>query len=819
MQRLARSRSRRPGLADLLPWAVVAGDGLVQTKRGAFLAGYRFTPPDNASSTDEFTAYVSERCNEALLRLGTGWSSWTDAASVPAPPYPPASASAFPDPLSRAVDEERRRAYDAEGAHFENWRAFVLCYHPPHQAVGRVERLFYDDDAGAPDEAGLLARVAEGFQRTLEQFEAAIGGLIGLRRMRGYRFADTSGRIQQRDELVNWLNFCATGKLHAVNLPACGAFLDTLIGGQDLDPGDIPLIGEDWVMAVVIDGLPAESCPNILTALATLPIGYRFSQRMIYLDPHDSERMLAGYRRAWSGRVKPFFATMLGFKNPPLNEHAIGMRDDAQASLALASSGAVRFGYYTGTVILRGREMAALRQLCNQVVAVINDCGFGARIETLNTVEAWRGALPGDIHSQVRRPPMHSATLCDLLPLSGVWTGAAQAPCPKYPSGTPALMHARTIGSIPFRANLHVDDVGHTLIFGPTGAGKSALLNSIAMQARRYAGMRITGFDNKRGMLATTQACGGRYYEIGGAGSPQLCPLGWLDDERDRAHAEDWIGVCFELQQGEPPTPQQRAEIHRAILRLTDPGHRSLTDFCIAVQDKAVRAALHYYTLQGSAGWLTDGRADSLADADFTVFETLDLLSMGETTSLPVLLSLFRRFERGLDGRPSLLIIDEGWVALGNKAWAGKLFGWLKLLRSKNCAVVFATQSLSDATRSNMLDVLMENCPTKVFLPNPEAQKRGTAQQPGPRDLYEVMGLNENQIELLRTARLKRDYYWTSREGSRVIDLGLGPVQLAFAGATGEDDVTAVKRLIAAHGAEWPWRYLDSKGIGYAHLL
>ena len=118
------------------------------------------------------------------------------------------------------------------------------------------------------------------------------------------------------------------------------------------------------------------------------------------------------------------------------------------------------------------------------------------------------------------------------------------------------------------------------------------------------------------------------------------------------------------------------------------------------------RKAIAFYTQEGQAGSLLDASEDRIATSDFNVFETMELRPLGDTTSLTVLLTLFRRFERALDGRPSLLFLDEAWVALGNRVWSAKLYEWLKLLRSKNCAVVMATQQLSDAVRSGLIDVL-----------------------------------------------------------------------------------------------------------------
>ena len=190
--------------------------------------------------------------------------------------------------------------------------------------------------------------------------------------------------------------------------------------------------------------------------------------------------------------------------------------------------------------------------------------GITARIETVNTIEAWLGSLPGHPVPNVRRPLIHTANLADVLPLAGVWTGREENPCPFYPQPAPPLLYAATAGATPFRVNLHVGDVGHTLVFGPTGAGKSTLLCTVAVQALRYRGVTICAFDKGRSMWAVTNACGGRHYDIVAEGSgPAFCPLAVLDSEADLAWAEDWIASCFELQAARPPSPGEREAIHR----------------------------------------------------------------------------------------------------------------------------------------------------------------------------------------------------------------------------------------------------------------
>ena len=135
------------------------------------------------------------------------------------------------------------------------------------------------------------------------------------------------------------------------------------------------------------------------------------------------------------------------------------------------------------------------------------------------------------------------------------------------------------------------------------------------------------------------------------------------------------------------------------------------------------------------------------------------------------------------------------------------------MLRKANCAVILATQSISDAERSGIIDVLKESCPTKICLPN------GAAREPGTREFYERIGFNERQIEIVATALPKREYYVASPEGRRLFDMALGPVALSFAGASGKEDLKQIAALKAEHGDSWPAHWLQQRGIGDAEAL
>jgi type IV secretion system protein VirB4 len=180
----------------------------------------------------------------------------------------------------------------------------------------------------------------------------------------------------------------------------------------------------------------------------------------------------------------------------------------------------------------------------------------------------------------------------------------------------------------------------------------------------------------------------------------------------------------------------------------------------------------------------------------------------------PVLTYLFHRLEARFDGRPTLLILDEAWTFLDDALFAARIREWLKTLRKKNVAVVFATQSLADIERSSIAPALIESCPTRIFLPNDRAL------EPQAKGVYERFGLNGRQIEILSTAAPKRDYYAQTARGNRLFELGLGPVALALCGASTPDDHKIIDRCLAAGDkAGFAARFLEAKGLGWAAEL
>lgn len=810
--KLKQHRSVDDGLADLLNYSAVVDDGVIVCKNGSFMAAWTYRGNDNASSTPEERNDVSSRINQALATLGSGWMIHVDAIRRQSSGYPAKEASHFGDYVTEAIDQERRNLFESLSTMYEGQFIITATYLPPIRAERKfVEMMFDDDDETPNDTVGTYNLIAY-FKQQCESIESRLSLALKPTRLRSKQITTESGQSLTHDDFLSFIQFCITGIEQPIVLPNNPIYLDALIGGQEMWKGVIPRVGRKYIQIVTIDGLPLESSPGILSALAEIPAEYRWSSRFIFMDSHEAIKHLGNYRKKWNQKVRGFFDQVFNTGSGQINQDAKAMVDDADDALAEINSGLVAFGYFTSLIVLMDEDRQQLDLIARQVEKNIQRLGFGARIETINTLDAFLGSLPGHGVENVRRPLVNTLNLADMIPTSSIWTGEDKAPCPFYPKDAPPLMRCVTDGATPFRLNLHVRDLGHTIIFGPTGAGKSTKLAILAAQFRRYKGMTIYAFDKGQSLFpltaaidAATKGRTGRHFVIAADDkSLSFCPLQFLDTPGDISWALEWLDTILVLN-GVNTTASQRNEIANALNSMKASNSSTLSDFSTTIQDNAIRDVFKQYTIDGAMGYLLDAEKDGLDLSDFTVFEIEELMNLGEKFALPVLLYLFRRIEKSLNGQPAAIILDEAWLMLAHTVFREKIRAWLKTLRKANAFVLMATQSLSDAANSGILDVIVESCATKIFLPNIYARDEDTSA------LYRRMGLNSRQIEILANAVPKRDYYYVSENGRRLYDLALGPLALAFVGSSSKEQIASIKKLQQRHGHDWIAHWLNQQ--------
>jgi type IV secretion/conjugal transfer VirB4 family ATPase len=782
---------RRPAqLADHLPWAALVAPGVVLNKDGSFTTAFHFRGPDLESSTEDELMVVRARLNNALRRLGSGWCLHVEARRHRAAPYPQ---SEFDLAAPWLLDAERRRVFETEELAFETQHRAALTWLPPSQGVRWLERWLFDG----------LGRADRDWRDSLTAFEREAAGLIDM-------LADILPEAQRLDdgEMLTWLHACVSLSDHWVAPPETPAFLDAWLADTALTGGVSPKLGDQTLQIVSVRALPGATRPGLLEALASLPFEARWSARWIALSKADAETEIVRLRKRWFAKRKGVSVLL----REAITKEEIPLVDtDAEARTAACDEAlealggeACAYGYLTLTVTVVEADPLAAAQKARAIVAALNAQGLVARVEDLNAVEAWLGSLPGETYADVRRPLVSSLNLADLLPVSAVWAGPSSDACLEGPP----LAVVRTTGSAPFRLVLHVGDVGHAMVVGPTGAGKSALLSFMALQWLRYPRARVVFFDKGRSARAATLAAGGLWRALEPGGALSLQPLARINEPAERAWAVDWLADAL-LAAGLEVGPSRREEIWNALCALAaaPPEQRTLTLFCALAQDQTITQALAPLTLQGPHGHLLDGSASRLGSSRFDTFE-LEHLMASPSVLAPTLSALFHDLERGFDGRPTLLVLDEAWLLLEESRFAAQIRAWLKTLRKQRVAVIFATQSLDDVARSAIAASLIESCPTQVFLPNPRAL------EPGSADLYRAFGLSRRQRELIAYASPKRAYYWRQPHGRRLFDLKLNGVALALCAASAPEDQALIDQILArSDAASFAREFLKAKGV------
>lgn len=788
-------KSNGPKLTDYLPWAGLIAPGIVLNKDGAFQRSLQFRGPDLDSATPSELMGAAARLNNALRRFGSGWCLHVEARRGPAPGYPD---SAWPDAVSWLIDEERRQVFETAGARFESRYFVSLTWLPPAERQGKLETMLFEGGEGKGAGIDYQLHLDSFIERT-DQLMALLEAMMPL------------ARWLSDEETLTYLHDCISDRSHRVAVPSTPFHLDALLPDAPLLGGLAPKLGAKHIRVISVRSFVTETEPGLLDALNRLAISYRWVTRYLPLDREDARKEVEKIRKRWFSQRVGLGAMLRAalFKDEPVlhDNAATNLATDADMALQELGADAIGAGYATLTLTVAEEDENLADETVRQIQQVADGMGFITQAETVNAIEAWLGSLPGSAYADVRRPILLTPSLAHLLPTSAVWAGPERN---AHLDGPPLMLTA-TDGATPFRFDLHAGDVGHTMIVGPTGAGKSVLLATLAAQWRRYPGAQLYLFDKGRSARAAILGLGGAFFDLGEDGALGLQPLEHIDDQNERAWALDWI-VGLIASANVMVTPELRAELWRTleVLASRPQEDRTLTLYTALVQDASVRAALQPFTHAGPHGRLLDHDRTSLGYGAVQAFEMDDLMRRPLAAGA-VLSALFHVLERRFTGVPTLLVLDEAWLFLKDAFFAAQVQDWLKTLRKKNVAVVFASQELADVEASPIASTIIEACLTRVFLPNDRAR------EPRSRSFYERLGLNGRQIALIGNATPKREYYLVARDGCRLFELGLGPATLAFVGASRPEDHTLIDNVLASVGAQgFAAAWLDARGLADA---
>ena len=781
-------------LGAVVPYGHFLGDGEVYLRGKGIMRAYGLHGLSIEASSEQQNASAAQQLARAMSVFGTNDMLHCIFYRLPATRYPERR---FPSRAARMVDDEQRARFEA-GNYWQNRARLYATTQQESPLQSRAKHVFFS--TGDAQSSFELTR--ERFHQRCTSFEDTCGLPL-----------DHLNRAQVFRDLI----LSITGRDYPAIPPSGKARLNEIVSSERWYGGIAPWVGDLHMRPVCVTAPPAETVPQMLAALLRHTGQMTLSIRFICQDSHDTQEQLQLERTFWVraqlGSLMDIVAKALNMpRRKTLNQDA--ERQIAEVDEAIAASAAgMPFGWCTITAVIfdPNPELASLR--ARDLVKDLSALGIGARTEDANAAEAIMGTWPGDGWSNVRRPMITAGNFAELMLPVEHWPGTPFIDSPFYEKETPVPLICSGTGREPFYPPSHLGAVANQLVIGPTGVGKSALLGVLVAATTSLPNARIVWLDLDYSSFVLAHAMGAVYRELAADGSSPLCPLAHLDDPDGIGWLFDWFTRLFarwQIQLDE----QQAVDLTEALELAKSLGLRTLKLFANLIQQPRLREVLSNYTTGGKWGHIFDGEAvspDAHGGGAVTVYEMRGLVALGERAAAPATELILHGVEASMGTAPTFIYVDEAWRMLSDEVSADWLYDAIRTFRKRNAGITLATQSLTEIANSPYRDLLLESCPGKIFLPNPEAKGEYV------RNAYLRLGLSEREIEIIGEAQPRRQYYFHSSQGRRLFTLDLGPIALALCAATGYRDVAQARELLKQQtSAQFLDAWLHARSLGPA---
>ena len=436
---------------------------------------------------------------------------------------------------------------------------------------------------------------------------------------------------------------------------------------------------------------------------------------------------------------------------------AVSQVREISDALDMTMAGHIAFGKHHLTIMCVEDNLNALEAAISLVIAELVNVGINPVREKLILEQCYWAQLPANAEFVGRPSNINTLNI------------AGFAAMHNYPVGKIAGNHwgdavtvLGTTSGTPFFFSFHSRDVGHTTIIGPTGAGKTVLMNFLCAQALKF-NTRLFMFDKDRGAEIFVRALEGNYAHIDPGKKCYFNPLQLDDTPENRSFIAEWLGTLISVNE-EPISADDLSIVQRAIeglykLRKEDRVLKNISAFFGMGGPGTIASRLSQWHSGGRFAPIFDNVEDKVDFNSASVFgfEMGDVLN-NRACLVPVLLYLFHRIQLSLDGTPTIIVLDEAWALVDNKIFAGKIKDWLKTLRKLNGLVIFATQSVEDAVNSSISDTLIQQTATQIFLPNPKATEAYRT----------AFMLSEREYNLLKNTDIATRYFLV-KQGKDVV--------------------------------------------------
>jgi type IV secretion/conjugal transfer VirB4 family ATPase len=528
-------------------------------------------------------------------------------------------------------------------------------------------------------------------------------------------------------------------------------------------------VDDDYVKVLTLKEPSAQSFPLIFRRLLEVEANYHIVTEWKKEDSGKTRRTIQAKRRHFHN-TKRSFASQVSLGDAPAQDSLLDDSKEAQVrelgeGLQEIEIAGNYFGLFALTVVIYDRDLAKVERACAEFYKVFSVHDAQLYEEKYNLLNAFLAAVPGNHAFNLRYLYLANTNYADFSFLFTLDSGEVR----NRHLRAEYLAVLETNHHTPYFLNLHYRDVAHTMILGRTGAGKSFLLNFLITHVQKYAPHTFI-FDLGGSFESLTQLFGGSYVRLGLESQDfKINPFSLPPTKENLDFLALFLKVLMQSQRAGELDPATERDLYHQIENLysVEPSLRTLGVLANTLgHDLSGRLAK--WTRGGQFGFLFDNAEDTIS---FSRFQSFDFQRMSGYPELlePLLFYILHRANAVISDREigsifKAFFIDEAWVFLKNSSIQRYVVEALKTWRKHNAAMVLSTQSLDELKRSDILDVIIESCATKIFLANPDMD----------RDLYRrQFHLNETEVELIANLIPKQQFLIKTPELGKVANLNV----------------------------------------------
>tara|TARA_B100000780_G_C21123757_1_gene455527 strand:+ start:2067 stop:4451 length:2385 start_codon:yes stop_codon:yes gene_type:complete len=688
-------------IAKRLPYSHFLDESTIKTKDGKLIQIIKLEGMPAASQEEEALDHAKDL--RAQLLKGIADERITiHQHLIREKSYAGFKAGHFENDFARKLDKAYQRSLQSKGL-YQNSLYISLVIRPDRQAISRYRSIFGKQNLQTINEhqSRLLKTLNEATHNLLSSLEPYGPKLLSLIETKNGLLSPACSFLSKLINFEDTQFFMPEGSLDS-RLPTRRASF-----GRQYFELHGRAHSETKLGAVLsIKDYPGSTHAGQLDTILSLPCEFILSQSFSFAERSEALARINEFSRKLISAEEGAESLLLSLEEA---------RDELASNISL-------FGYHSATLKLFAKDKLELEDALSKASSAFLSAGLIGVREDINLEAAYWGSLPGNEAYIARKSLISSKNFACFASLHQESEGQKS-----NNHWGEAISVLETKDQSPYYFNFHERDIGNFTLIGPTGGGKTVLLSFLMAQSLRH-GATCIYFDKDRGADIFIRACEGIYSIIEPGKPSGLNPLQCENTPQNKEFLLSWLKLLIEADKN-PISLEEHALLHDAVHANFEmpKNKRRLSNLASLLEGYASGASLKErlapWIEDGNRAWLFDNETDFLhLNNPVLGFDMTHILDEPDLRT-PWLYYIFHRISALLDGRKTVLMLDEGWKLLDDPFFSAQMKDWLKTIRKQNALLGLATQSASDAANSSISDTLIEQTACQIFLPNPKARE------------------------------------------------------------------------------------------------